>query len=98
MPGEGISHQHLRSGAGIQQAVVGRLEEALVGIEARLEELIEELAEDPATVNARLIQAVSVEQVHADPFLKIWFWNQQQEKNEGKTFKFIFFFFLSRWL
>lgn len=85
MPGEGISHQHLRSGAGIQQAVVGRLEEALVGIEARFEELVEELAEDPATVDARLVQAVSVEQVDAEPLLKIRFWNQQQGKNEWKT-------------
>lgn len=84
MPGEGIPHQHLGSGAGIQQAVVGRLEEALVGVEARFEELVEELAEDPATVDARLIQAVSVEQVDADPLLKIRLWNQKREENEGK--------------
>lgn len=83
MPGEGISDQHLRSGAGIQQAIVGRLEEALVGIEARFEELVEELAEDPAAVDACLVQAVSVEQVDADPFLKIWFWNREHEGNEG---------------
>lgn len=55
MPGEGISDQHLRGGTGIQQAIVGRLEEALVGIEARFEELVEELAEDPAAVDACLI-------------------------------------------
>lgn len=85
MPGEGVAHQHLRSGAGIQQAVIGGLEEALVGIEARFEELVEELAEDPAAVDARLVQAVSVEQMHAEPFLKIRFWNQQQEKNEQRT-------------
>lgn len=73
MPGEGIPHQHLCSGAGVQQAVVGGLEEALVGVEARFEELVEELTEDPATVDARLVQAVSVEQVHADPLLKVRF-------------------------
>lgn len=84
MPGEGIPHQHLGSGAGVQQAVVGGLEEALVGIEARFEELVEELAEDPATVDARLVQAMSIEQVHADPFLKIRFWKQQQEKKRLK--------------
>lgn len=81
MPGEGIPHQHLGRGAGIQQAVVGRLEEALVGVEARFEELVEELAEDPAAVDARLIQAVGVEQVHADPLLKIRLWNQKREEN-----------------
>lgn len=81
MPGEGVSDQHLRSGAGIQQAVVGGLEEALVGIEARFEELVEELAEDPAAVDACLIQAVGVEQVDADPFLKIRLWNQKREGN-----------------
>lgn len=81
MPGEGIPDQHLRSGAGIQQAVVGRLEEALVGIEARFEELVEELSENPAAVDACLIQAVSVEQVDTDPFFKIRFWNQKREGN-----------------
>lgn len=60
MPCEGVSNEHLGGGVGIQQALVGRLEEALVGIEARLEELIEELTKDAATVDAGLVQTVSV--------------------------------------
>lgn len=78
MAGEGVSHQHLGGGAGVQQAVVGGLEEALVGVEARFEQLVEELAEDSAAVDARLVQAVSVEQVDADPLLQIRFWNQRR--------------------
>lgn len=60
MPREGVADQHLGGGVGIQQALVGRLEEALVGIEARLEELIEELTKDATAVDAGLIQTVSV--------------------------------------
>ena len=70
---EGHSHQHLSSGAGIQQAVVGRLEETLVWIEARLEEFVEELPEDAATVDARLIQTVSIQEMDSDPFLQVRF-------------------------
>lgn len=73
MPSEGVSHQHLGGGAGVEQAVVGCLEEALVGVEARLEQLVEELPEDAATVDARLVQAVGVEQVHSDPLLQVRF-------------------------
>lgn len=69
MSGERVSHQHLCSRAGVQQALVGCLEEALVGVEARFEELIEELAKDPTSVDSRLIQTVSVQQVHSDPLL-----------------------------
>lgn len=72
MPSEGVPDQHLRSRAGIQKALVGRLEEALVGIEARLEELIKELAKDAAAVNARLVQTVSVQQMDSNPFLQVW--------------------------
>lgn len=73
MSGEIVPHQHLGGGAGIQQALVGGLEEALVGIEARLEELVEELAEDAAAVDARLVQTVSVQQVNSDTFLQVRF-------------------------
>lgn len=73
MPREGVSDQHLRSRVGIQQALIGRLEEALVGIEARLEELIEELTKDAATVNARLVQTVSIQQMDSDPLLQVRF-------------------------
>lgn len=73
MPRKGVSDQHLCSGAGIQQALVGGLEEALVGIETRLEELIEELAKDAAAVNARLVQTVSVQQMDSNPFLQVRF-------------------------
>lgn len=69
MPREGVSDQHLCSRARVQQALVGRLEETLVGIEARFEEFIEEFAEDATTVNACLIQTVSVQQMNSDPFL-----------------------------
>lgn len=55
MPCEGVPHQHLSSRAGVQQTLVGGLEEALVGIEARLEELIEELTEDATAIDACLI-------------------------------------------
>lgn len=34
MPGEGVPHEHLCSGVGVQEALVRRLEEALVGVEA----------------------------------------------------------------
>lgn len=71
MPREGVPDQHLCSRAGVQQALVGRLEEALVGIEARLEELVEELSKDAATVNARLVQTVSIQQMDSNPFLQV---------------------------
>lgn len=70
---EGVAHQHLCSGAGVQQALVGRLEEALVGVEARLEEFVEELTKDATTVNARLIQTVSVQQMDSNSFLQVRF-------------------------
>jgi len=73
MPREGVSDQHLCRGVGVQQAVVGRLEEALVGIEARLQELVEELAEDAAAVDAGLVQTVSVKQMDPNPFLQVGF-------------------------
>lgn len=73
MPREGVSVQHLRGGAGIQQALIGRLEETLVGIEAGFEELIEKLAEDAPAVNASLVQAVSVQQMDPNPFLQVRF-------------------------
>lgn len=75
MPRERVSHQHLSSRAGIQQALVGRLEEALVGIEARFEELVQELSKDAATVDTCLVKTVSVQQMDSDAFLQVWFWN-----------------------
>lgn len=71
MSGEGVAHEHVSSGVGVQQALIGRLEEPLVGVEPRLEELIEELPENAAAVNASFVQAVGVEQVHADALLQV---------------------------
>lgn len=73
MPREGVPDQHLGSRAGIQQALIGRLEEALVGIKAGLEELVEELPKDAPAVNACLIQTVSVQQMDADTLLQVRF-------------------------
>lgn len=73
MAGEGVAHQHLRGGTRVQQTLVGGLEEALVGIEARLEQLVEELAEDTAAVDAGLVQAVGVQQVDPDALLQVRF-------------------------
>lgn len=58
---ERVSHQHLCSGAGIQQAFIGRLEEPLVGVKARLQQLIEKLTKYATTIDACLIQTVSVQ-------------------------------------
>lgn len=71
MPGEGVPDQHLCSRAGIQEALIGCLEEALVGIEARFEELVEKLAKDATAVNACLIQTVSVQQMDSDSFFQV---------------------------
>lgn len=69
MSGEGVPHKHVSSWVGVEQAFVGRLEEALVGVEPRLQQLIEKLSEDAAAVDAGFVQAVRVEQVHTDPLL-----------------------------
>lgn len=66
---EGLSHQHLRCRIGIQQSLVCCLEEALVGVETWLEELVEELPKDATTIDARLIQTMSVQQVDTNPLL-----------------------------
>lgn len=73
VPREGVPDQHLRGGVRVQQALVGGLEEALVGIEARLQEFVEELTKDAAAVDAGLVQSVSVQQVDANPFLQVGF-------------------------
>lgn len=73
MSRERVSNQHLRCGTGIQQPLVRCLEEALVGVEARLEELVEELPKDAAAIDARLVQTVSVQQVDTNPLLQVWF-------------------------
>lgn len=73
MPCERLSNQRLGSGAGIQQALVGRLEDSLVGIEARLEELVEELPKYTPSVYARLVQTMSVQQMDSDPLLQVRF-------------------------
>lgn len=73
MAGEGVAHQHLGGRIGVQQTLVGGLEEALVGIEARLEQFVEELAEDAAAVDARLVQSVGVQQVDPDALLQVRF-------------------------
>lgn len=73
MPCEGVAHQHLSCRIGVQQTLVGGLEEALVGIEARLEQLVEEFAEDAAAVDARLVQSVGIQQVDPDALLQVWF-------------------------
>lgn len=69
--GEGVSDQHVCAGAGVEQALVGGLEEALVGVEARLQQLVQELPEDAAAVYAGLVQPVGVQQVHADTLLQV---------------------------
>lgn len=69
MSGEGVPHEHLGRGVGVEQPLVRRLEEALVGVEARLEQFVQKLPKDAAAVDACLVQAVRVEQVHADAFL-----------------------------
>lgn len=76
MSGEGVPHQHLGGGAGVEKALVGGLEEPLVGVEARLEQLVEEFTEDAPAIDARLVQAVGVEQVHPDTFLQVRLWIQ----------------------
>lgn len=73
MAGEGVAHQHLSGRTRVQQTLVGGLKEALVGIEARLEQLVEEFAEDAAAVDARLIQAVGIQQVDPDALLQVRF-------------------------
>lgn len=69
MSGKGVPHKHVSSWVGVQQAFVGRLEEALVGVEPRLQQFVEKLSEDAAAVDAGFVQAVCVEQVDADPLL-----------------------------
>ena len=69
MPREGVTDKHFCSRARVQQALIGCFEEALVWIEARFEEFIEEFTEDATTVNACLIQTVSIQQMNSDPFL-----------------------------
>lgn len=71
MSSEGVSDQHLCSGVGIQQALVGGLEETLVRIEARLEKLVQELPKDSPSIDAGLVQAVGVEQMNPNPFLQV---------------------------
>lgn len=73
MPGEGVTHQHLSGGTGVQQTFVGGLEETLVRVEAWLEKLIEEFAEDATAVDARLVQSVGIEQVDPDALLQVRF-------------------------
>lgn len=74
MSGEGVPHEHLRSRVGVQEALVRRLEEALVRVEARLQQLVQELPEDAATVDAGFVQAVCIEQVDADALLQVGLW------------------------
>lgn len=71
MSREALAHEHLGRGARVQQTLVGGPEEALVGVEPRLEQLVEELAENPSAVDAGLVQAESVQQVHPDTLLQV---------------------------
>lgn len=84
MPGEGVPHEHLGRGVGVQQPFVGRLEEALVGVKARLQQLVQKLPENAAAVDARLVQAVRVEQVHADPLLQVGLCEEGRAGEEGQ--------------
>ena len=61
MAGKGVPHQHISAGAGVEKTLVGGLEEALVGVEARLQQLVQELPEDAPAVNPGLVQTMSVE-------------------------------------
>lgn len=76
MSGKGVSHEHLCGGVGVQKPLVRGLEEALVGVEARLQQLIQKLPEDAAAIDAGLIQAVCVEQVDSDALLQVGLWGR----------------------
>ena len=73
MSGEGLSHQHLCGGVRVQQALVGGLKEALVGVEARFKEFVEKLPEDSTSIDTGLVQTVSVQKMDSDPFLQVGF-------------------------
>lgn len=60
MSGEGVSDQHLCSGAGIEQALVGGFEEALVGVKTALEQLVEEFSKDPTAIYPCFVQTVGI--------------------------------------
>lgn len=71
MAREALASEHLCSGARVQETLVGGPEETLVGVEPGLEQLTEELAENPSAVDSGLVQAMSVQQVHPDTLLQI---------------------------
>lgn len=84
MSGEGVPHEHLRSRVGVQEALVRRLEEALVRVEARLQQLVQKLPEDAAAVDAGFVQAVRVEQVDADALLQVRLWAGAARTTEAR--------------
>lgn len=83
MSGEGVPHEHLRSRVGVQEALVRRLEEALVRVEARLQQLVQKLPEDAAAVDAGFVQAVRIEQVDADALLQVRLWGGAGKNSRG---------------
>ena len=88
MPGEGVPHQHLGGGAGVQQPLIGGLEEALVGVEARPQELVEELPEDAPPVDAGLVQPVGVQEVHPDSLLQVRLWGDKRDTGQTSPHSF----------
>lgn len=85
MPGEGVPHQHLSGRTRVQQTLIGGLKETLVGIEARLEQLVEEFSEDAAAIDACLIQSVGIQQVDPDALFQVWFCRKDKWKPKGQN-------------
>lgn len=85
MPGEGVPHQHLSGRTRVQQTLVRGLKETLVGIEARLEQLVKEFSEDAAAIDARLVQSVGIQQVHPDALLQVRFCRKDTRKPKGQN-------------
>lgn len=54
------------TGVGVQHVVLGQNEESAVGVERSLDELAQELAEDSAAVDARFLQLMLVDHLHAE--------------------------------
>ena len=67
--------------AGVQVLVPGQGEEAAVGVEGGLEELVQELAKEAAAVDTCLVQALGVDELdpHLEPHVGLW--NVEKEKS-----------------
>ena len=65
--------EHGRVGVGVEVSVGGVLEETTVGVECRFEQLPDELAKQTATVDARLVHARKVDELHLHAALQVRF-------------------------